>query len=200
MLIIPLQTESRVLFSSTNNIERYTFNYLVSVTCYDINALPSHFWYFGINTPDSRTRTRTRTPLPYKSISFAPCTGPGPPGPPGPSEPGQCEPCPGLRSSLTAASRSINSQFCLNPFWPTEPEPAHLQVVYKSDVHARCSFAGIHAEGKHVIQGSRHVCDDLSPLNPATTRRVMCSEPRQRPLLEEEGTAGASGSLTVIFF
>lgn len=46
--------------------------------------------------------------------------------------------------------------------------PPYLNIVYKSDFHAGGNFAGVHAEGKHVIQGSSHVSHDLSPSNPDT--------------------------------
>lgn len=49
-----------------------------------------------------------------------------------------------------------------------KPNQSYLDVVYKSDFHTAGNFAGVHAEGKHVIHGSSHVSDDLSPLNPDT--------------------------------
>lgn len=148
-----------IMISSPTNIKRYTFNYLVSVTCYDINI----FWLQNQNQNPSASfglwtnlypsgNTLLHAPVPGSSwCQWARAEWALP------------------RAAILPDSRfslRINSHFGVNPFRPTESEPAHLQVVYKSDVHARCSFAGIHAEGKHVIQGSRHVCDDLSPLNP----------------------------------
>lgn len=39
-----------------------------------------------------------------------------------------------------------------------------LDIVDKSDFNTAGHFAGVHAEGKHVIHGSSHVSDDLSTL------------------------------------
>ncbi len=42
----------------------------------------------------------------------------------------------------------------------------YLDTVDESDFNAGGNFVGLHAEGKHVIQGGRHVSDDLFPFNP----------------------------------
>lgn len=50
----------------------------------------------------------------------------------------------------------------------TTSEAHYLNVVYKSHFHAGGSFAGVHAEGKHVIQVGSHVLDDPFPFNSDT--------------------------------
>lgn len=46
--------------------------------------------------------------------------------------------------------------------------PHYLGVVDKSDFHTITNFAGVHAEGKHVILGSGHLPPYLSPFTPDT--------------------------------
>lgn len=62
----------------------------------------------------------------------------------------------------------LKPPICLNLFTLTNSEPSYLNIVYKPDFHAGGNFAGVHAEGKHVIQGSSHVSRDLFPFNPDT--------------------------------
>lgn len=78
-----------------------------------------------------------------------------------------------LWSALTADMRlqhrrfksTFSRRFLLNPFKLKITDKSHLDIVDKSDFHTARHFAGVHAEGKHVIQGSSHVSDDLSPFN-----------------------------------
>lgn len=58
----------------------------------------------------------------------------------------------------------FSRRFLLNPFNMKITDKSDLDIVDKSDFHTAGHFAGVHAEGKHVIHGSSHVSDDLSTL------------------------------------
>lgn len=60
---------------------------------------------------------------------------------------------------------TFSRRFLLNPFNLKITDKSHLDIVDKSDFYTAGHFAGVHAEGKHVIHGSSHVSDDLSPFN-----------------------------------
>lgn len=92
-----------------------------------------------------------------------------------------------LWSALTADMRLqhrrfksvFSRRFRLNPFNMKITDKSDLDIVDKSDFHTAGHFAGVHAEGKHVIHGSSHVSDDLSTL----TLTFYLWDRRQRPLV-----------------
>lgn len=72
------------------------------------------------------------------------------------------------RATTVQPQSDITRHISLNLSLLTKLGGSYLGVIYKSDFHAARNFAGVHAEGKHVIQGSSHVSDNLCPLNSDT--------------------------------